>query len=96
MYSGHLGKGKRKVEGGDRRNKKTNGLRIAISLEDILQAEGIHLEDAAKKFKVSRSTLKRVCWKYGFLSWPPSKGNEHMSQSCPKESPVVVDQEIVQ
>ncbi|XP_058202548.1 uncharacterized protein LOC131316984 [Rhododendron vialii] len=93
-----LGKGKRKEEtsGGDKRNKKTNGVKIAISLDDILQAEGMLLEDAAKKFKVSRSTLKRVCRKYGILSWPPSKGNEHINQSHTKESPAVVDQEGVQ
>ncbi|XP_058200626.1 protein NLP7-like isoform X2 [Rhododendron vialii] len=93
-----LGKGKRKEEtsGGDKRNKKTNGVKIAISLDDILQAEGMLLEDAAKNFKVSQSTLKRVCRKYGILSWPPSKGNEHISQSHTKESPAVVDQEGVQ
>ncbi|KAI8567384.1 hypothetical protein RHMOL_Rhmol02G0117800 [Rhododendron molle] len=94
-----LEKEKRKVKtprGDERGNKEKTGVRIGIPLEDILQTKGMSLQDAAINLNVSRSTLKRVCRTYDISRWPPRMKNEHVSQSCPKESPTVVDQEGIQ
>lgn len=90
-----LVKGKRKVKtpGGERGNKKTCGVRIGISLEDILQTKGMSLNDAAMNLNVSRSTLKRACREHDIHRWPPRGKNKLLSQSCPNKSPTVVDQE---
>ncbi|KAI8566482.1 hypothetical protein RHMOL_Rhmol02G0044800 [Rhododendron molle] len=86
-------KTKEKNPGGEKRNKKTNGVRVAIPLEKILQTKGMRRKDAAKHLKVSITKLKSSCREYGIQRWPPR--NEHMliKQSLPNATPVVVDQE---
>ncbi|CAL5443291.1 unnamed protein product [Camellia sinensis] len=58
------------------REHKKNGVRIAISIEDILQASEMSIHDAANSLHVSISTLKRACRKLGIPRWPP----RHMSK----------------
>ncbi|XP_058200635.1 uncharacterized protein LOC131315540 isoform X2 [Rhododendron vialii] len=70
-----------------RRNKKN-----AISLEDILRCKEMPQKVVAKHLKVSLSTLKRACRAHGIPSWPPC--GKH-NQSCPNESPAVVDKEQI-
>ncbi|XP_058187225.1 protein NLP2-like [Rhododendron vialii] len=99
LNSGCLGKkGKRKVNtpGGERGNNRTDGVRIAIPKEDILQTKGMRLIDAAKHLEVSKSTLKRVCREYDIYRWPPRKEQELIGQSRLNSSPAVVDQEQIQ
>ncbi|XP_058200609.1 uncharacterized protein LOC131315521 isoform X2 [Rhododendron vialii] len=93
--SRYLGKEKRKemTPRGERRNKENSGVRIAMSLEEILQTKEMPLKDAAKHLKVSRSTFKRACREYGIERWPPRKERKLISQSHPNES--VVDQERI-
>ncbi|KAI8566471.1 hypothetical protein RHMOL_Rhmol02G0043700 [Rhododendron molle] len=94
LNSGCLGKRKTKEKnpGGERRNKEISGVRIAISLKEILQTKEMPLKDAAKHLKVGLSTLKRACRGHGIPSWPP--GGEHI-QSRPNKSPAVVDKEPI-
>ncbi|XP_058200638.1 uncharacterized protein LOC131315543 [Rhododendron vialii] len=73
--------------GGKRRNKKD-----AISLEDILRYKEMPQKVAANLLNVGLSTLKRACRGHGIPSWPPC--GEH-NQSCPNESPAVVDKEPI-
>ncbi|KAI8569807.1 hypothetical protein RHMOL_Rhmol02G0305300 [Rhododendron molle] len=61
-------KGKRKVQ--DEEHKKV-GVRIEVSLEEILECSKMRREDAAKELKVSISKLKRVCRDFGINRWPP-------------------------
>ncbi|KAI8569861.1 hypothetical protein RHMOL_Rhmol02G0310000 [Rhododendron molle] len=62
-------------EGGPRetqeRQHKNTGVRIEVSLDDILKYSKKSRNDAAKKLQVSVSTLKRVCRGYGIQRWPP-------------------------
>ncbi|XP_058200631.1 protein NLP3-like [Rhododendron vialii] len=91
-----LGKKKTKEKNpvGERRNKKTNGVKIAIplALEDILQTKGMHSKDAAKHLKVSITKLKSSCREYGIHRWPPRNEHKFIRQSLPNETPVVVSQ----
>ncbi|XP_058203725.1 protein NLP4-like [Rhododendron vialii] len=61
-------------EGGPRetqeRQHKNTGVRIEVSLDDILKYSKKSRNDAAKKLQVSISTLKRVCRGYGIQRWP--------------------------
>ncbi|KAI8566445.1 hypothetical protein RHMOL_Rhmol02G0041000 [Rhododendron molle] len=50
-------KTKEKKPVGERRNKKTNGVRIAIPLEDILPTKGMRSKDAAKHLRVLTATV---------------------------------------
>ncbi|KAI8569800.1 hypothetical protein RHMOL_Rhmol02G0304900 [Rhododendron molle] len=61
-------KGKRKAQ--DEEHKKV-GVRIEVSLEEILECSKMRREDAAKELKVSISKLKRVCRDFGINRWPP-------------------------
>ncbi|KAI8554749.1 hypothetical protein RHMOL_Rhmol05G0121700 [Rhododendron molle] len=60
--------GTRKTQ--EREHKKT-GVRIQVSLEDILKCSKMRLNDAAVELRVSISTLRRVCRDYGISRWPP-------------------------
>ncbi|KAI8566478.1 hypothetical protein RHMOL_Rhmol02G0044400 [Rhododendron molle] len=97
LNSGCLGKRKTKGKnpGGERRNKETSGVRIAISLEEILQTKEMPLKDAAKHLKVGISTLKRACREYDIPRWPPRGEHKLISQSHPNESHAVVDREPI-
>ncbi|CAL5438789.1 unnamed protein product [Camellia sinensis] len=55
------------------REHKKKGVKIAIPIEDLLQASEMSLNDAACRLNVSKSALKRVCRGYGIEKWPPSK-----------------------
>ncbi|XP_058203599.1 protein NLP7-like isoform X2 [Rhododendron vialii] len=59
---------KRKMQ--DRKHKKA-GVRIEVSLEEILKCSNMKREDAARELKVSISTFKRVCRGYDIHRWPP-------------------------
>ncbi|KAI8573355.1 hypothetical protein RHMOL_Rhmol01G0270500 [Rhododendron molle] len=85
-------KTREKNPAGERRNKKANGVRIAIPLDDILQTKGMCLKDAANHLKVSISKLKSSCRKHGIPRWPPRNEHKLIRQSLPKETPTVVDQ----
>ncbi|XP_058200606.1 uncharacterized protein LOC131315518 [Rhododendron vialii] len=89
-----LGKGKRMkmTPRGERRNKKTTGVRIEIPLEDILQTKEMLLIDAAKHLKVSIAKLKSSCREYGIHRWPPRNEHKFIRQSLPNETPAVVGQ----
>ncbi|XP_058203692.1 protein NLP7-like isoform X3 [Rhododendron vialii] len=50
---------------------KGTGVRIEVSLEDILKCEKMSRADAAETLQVSVSTLKRVCRGYGMDRWAP-------------------------
>ncbi|KAI8566446.1 hypothetical protein RHMOL_Rhmol02G0041100 [Rhododendron molle] len=97
LNSRYLGKEKRKqmTPRGERRKKKTVGVRIAISLEEILQTKEMPLTDAAKHLKVGISTLKRACREYDIPRWPPRGEHKLISQSRPNESSAVVDKEPI-
>ncbi|KAI8566480.1 hypothetical protein RHMOL_Rhmol02G0044600 [Rhododendron molle] len=86
-------KTKEKNPGGEKKNKKTNGVRIAISLENILQTKGMRRKDAAKHLKVSITKLKSSCREYGIQRWPPRNEHKLIRQSLPNATPAVVDQE---
>ncbi|CAL5442752.1 unnamed protein product [Camellia sinensis] len=66
------------------------GVKIEISLDDILQNSKKSIQAAADDLKVSRSTLKRACRGYGYPRWPPRKKNM-VGQSQPSESSPGVD-----
>ncbi|PSS11219.1 hypothetical protein CEY00_Acc15549 [Actinidia chinensis var. chinensis] len=53
------------------REDKSTGVRIEIPYEDILHYSKMSRRDAARNLKVSISTFKRVCRKYGISRWPP-------------------------
>ncbi|XP_058200615.1 uncharacterized protein LOC131315524 isoform X2 [Rhododendron vialii] len=95
LNSGCLGKRKAKEKklGRKRRNKKTNGVRIAIPLEDISQTKGMRLKDAANHLGVSMTKLKSSCREYGIQRWPPHNEHKLIRQSLPNATPAVVDQE---
>ncbi|KAI8561455.1 hypothetical protein RHMOL_Rhmol04G0341100 [Rhododendron molle] len=61
-------KGKRKTQ--DEEHKKA-GVRIEVSLEEILKCSKMKRASAARELKVSISTLKRVCRDFGIHRWPP-------------------------
>ncbi|XP_058200618.1 uncharacterized protein LOC131315527 [Rhododendron vialii] len=92
---GGLGKKKsmEKNPGGERRNKKTNGVRTVIPLEDILQIKGMRLKDAANHLKVSITKLKSSCREYGIPRWPPRNERKLTRQSLLNGTCHVVDQE---
>ncbi|KAH7845540.1 hypothetical protein Vadar_003319 [Vaccinium darrowii] len=58
------------------REHKKAGVRFDISLEDVLRFSKLSRKDAAVRLKVSESTLKRVCRKYGIHRWPPRDVNK--------------------
>ncbi|KAI8569827.1 hypothetical protein RHMOL_Rhmol02G0306700 [Rhododendron molle] len=58
---------KRKIQ----RVDKGTGVRIEVSLEDILKCAKMSRANAAEKLQVSVSTLKRVCRRYGMDRWAP-------------------------
>jgi len=58
------------------RKKRKAGVRIEISLEDVLHCSKKKLGNAARELNVSSSTLKRVCRDYGIRRWPPRKVDE--------------------
>ncbi|XP_058200614.1 uncharacterized protein LOC131315524 isoform X1 [Rhododendron vialii] len=86
-------KTKKKNPGGEKRNKKTNGVRLAIPLENILQTKGMRRKDAAKHLNVSMTKLKSSCREYGIQRWPPHNEHKLIRQSLPNATPAVVDQE---
>ncbi|XP_058200636.1 uncharacterized protein LOC131315541 [Rhododendron vialii] len=90
-----LGKKKTKEKNpiGEKRNKKTNRVRIAIPLEDILQTKGMHSKDAAKYLRVSIAKLKSSCREYGIHRWLPRSEHKFIEQSLPNETCAVVGQE---
>ncbi|KAI8546110.1 hypothetical protein RHMOL_Rhmol07G0090600 [Rhododendron molle] len=61
-------KGKRKMQ--DREHKKA-GVRIEVSLEEILKCSNMKRDSAAMQLNVSISTFKRVCRDHGINRWPP-------------------------
>ncbi|CAL5360265.1 hypothetical protein CsSME_00050705 [Camellia sinensis var. sinensis] len=69
-------------------------VKIEIPLDDILQNSTKSSQAAADDLKVSRSTLKRVCRRYGFPRWPPCKKNM-VGQSQPSESSRGVDHQQI-
>ncbi|KAH7839556.1 hypothetical protein Vadar_005713 [Vaccinium darrowii] len=71
------------------RERKKSGVRFDISLEDVLRFSALRSKDAAKRLKVSESTLKRVCRKYGIYRWPPRDLNkeEVFPSALPNDSP---------
>ncbi|XP_028113572.1 protein NLP7-like [Camellia sinensis] len=69
-------------------------VKIEIPLDDILQNSTKSSQAAADDLKVSRSTLKRVCRRYGFPRWPPCKKNM-VGQSQPSESSRGVDHQTI-
>ncbi|KAI8566460.1 hypothetical protein RHMOL_Rhmol02G0042600 [Rhododendron molle] len=97
LNSGCLEKRKTKEKNprGERRNKETSGVKIAISLQEILQTKELPLKDAAKHLKVGISTLKRACREYDIPRWPPRGEHKLISLSHPNESPAVVDKEPI-
>ncbi|CAL5443288.1 unnamed protein product [Camellia sinensis] len=68
------------IKRSEREHIKT-GAKIAIPIEDILQASEMSLNDAAYRLNVSKSTVKHVCRVYGIEKWPPSKRTKF---SCPQ------------
>ncbi|KAI8569867.1 hypothetical protein RHMOL_Rhmol02G0310600 [Rhododendron molle] len=79
------------LEGGPRetqeRQHKNTGVRIEVSLDDILQNSKESRNNAAKKLQVSVSTLKRVCRSYGIQRWPPrNKKKFHSFGPSPVEN----------
>ncbi|KAI7989792.1 Protein NLP6 [Camellia lanceoleosa] len=70
------------------------GVKIEIPLDDILQNSKKSIEVAADNLQVSRSTLKRVCRRYGFSRWPPRNKNM-VSSSQPSESSLGVDHQQI-
>ncbi|XP_058203609.1 protein NLP7-like isoform X2 [Rhododendron vialii] len=74
-------KGKRKTQ--DRKHKKA-GVRIQVSLEEILKCSNMKRKYAARELKVSISTLKRVCRDFGIHRWPPR--NIKKARSLPVEN----------
>ncbi|CDP15666.1 unnamed protein product [Coffea canephora] len=61
---------------------------LGITREVLEQNSSRNLEDAAKAFGVSRSTLKRICREYGINRWPPRKAK--------KFNQAFVEQRVVQ
>ncbi|XP_058203648.1 protein NLP1-like isoform X2 [Rhododendron vialii] len=59
-----------------KREQGKTGVRIEISLDDILLYSDKKLKDAAMDLKVSGSTLKRICRGYGIHRWPPHNISE--------------------
>ncbi|KAI8569783.1 hypothetical protein RHMOL_Rhmol02G0304000 [Rhododendron molle] len=53
------------------RKSQQSGVRIEVSLEEILKCSKMRHNDAARQLKVSESTLRRVCRDYGIHRWPP-------------------------
>ncbi|CAL5437819.1 unnamed protein product [Camellia sinensis] len=72
------------------------GVKIEIPLDDILQNSKKSIEVAADDLQVSRSTLKRVCRRYGFSRWPPRSKNMVGSSQPSESSPGVDHQQILQ
>ncbi|KAL7167774.1 hypothetical protein ACSBR2_038269 [Camellia fascicularis] len=72
------------------------GVKIEIPLDDILQNSKKSIEVAADNLQVSRSTLKRVCRRYGFSRWPPRNKNMVGSSQPSESSPGVDHQQILQ
>ncbi|XP_058202549.1 uncharacterized protein LOC131316985 [Rhododendron vialii] len=91
--------GKRKTKennpGGEIRSKKTNGVRIAIPLEDILQTKGMSLKEAANHIGVTIAELMSSCRKYGIQIWSPRNEHKLIMQSHPDKTLAVVDQEVI-
>ncbi|KAI7988593.1 Protein NLP6 [Camellia lanceoleosa] len=72
------------------------GVKIEIPLDDILQNSKKSIEVAAYNLQVSRSTLKRVCRRYGFSRWPPRNKNKNDSSQPSESFPGVDHQQILQ
>ncbi|XP_058226378.1 protein NLP3-like [Rhododendron vialii] len=56
--------------------QKKSGVRFDISLDDVLRFSALSRTNAARELKVSVSTLKRVCRKWGIQRWPPHDTNK--------------------
>ncbi|XP_058200607.1 uncharacterized protein LOC131315519 [Rhododendron vialii] len=97
LNSGCLGKRKIKEKnpGGERRNKKTNGVKITIPLKDISQTKGMHLKDAANHLGVTITELMSFCREYGIQIWSPCNEHKLIMQPLPDETPAVVNQEVM-
>ncbi|XP_028082680.1 protein NLP7-like isoform X2 [Camellia sinensis] len=76
------------VKSSDRKDNK-KGVKIEISLEEILQTSEMKLEDAAQSLGVSKSTLKRVCRGYRIKRWPPRKKNKVVCSQLNESAPCV-------
>ncbi|KAI8569820.1 hypothetical protein RHMOL_Rhmol02G0306100 [Rhododendron molle] len=59
----------------ERKRKKT-GVRVDISLDDLLRFSALSRSEAARGLKVSDSTLKRICRRHGIHRWPPRNINK--------------------
>ncbi|XP_016507148.2 protein NLP6 isoform X2 [Nicotiana tabacum] len=52
-----------------------------VNYDDLKQHFNKNLSDAAESLQVSRSTLKRLCRKYGIRRWPLSKRKKTLGES---------------
>ncbi|XP_019252304.1 PREDICTED: protein NLP6-like isoform X2 [Nicotiana attenuata] len=52
-----------------------------VNYDDLKQHFNKNLSDAAESLQVSRSTLKRLCRKYGIRRWPSSKRKKTLGES---------------
>ncbi|XP_016468310.1 protein NLP6 [Nicotiana tabacum] len=53
----------------------------SVNYDDLKQHFNKNLSDAAESLQVSRSTLKRLCRKYGIRRWPSSKRKKTVNES---------------
>ncbi|XP_028091277.1 protein NLP6-like [Camellia sinensis] len=72
------------------------GVKIEIPLDDILQNSKKSIKVAADNLRVSPSTLKRICRRYGVTSWPPHNKNMVGSSQPSESSPGVDHQQMPQ
>ncbi|XP_059276348.1 protein NLP6-like [Lycium ferocissimum] len=54
----------------------------SVNYDDLKQHFNKNLSDAAESLQVSRSTLKRLCRKYGIRRWPLSKRKKTGESDC--------------
>ncbi|KAH7841334.1 hypothetical protein Vadar_028543 [Vaccinium darrowii] len=72
------------------RKRRKNEVSFDISSDDVLRFSALSRRDAASKLKVSESTLKRVCRKYGIHRWPP-RGKNKEKERFPVAEPSAGD-----